>query len=197
MGIKRKKQVRGLPEDVRKACKERRKSRIFLMNNPSPLNKSKYAKLNKNVKYEVKKWKKKLLETEVSEIEMAHAKNNSHELFKRVKNLAKERDKTQLAARNKEGILKTAPAEVMKCWKEHFATHLNTQFPRDNSVLQSIPDPPPAEAVSEPFSIVEVEKAIQSLKNNKACGMDKISAETLKAAGEPMRQLLLKIINVA
>ena len=162
------------------------------MNNPSPLNKSKYAKLNKTVKYEVKKWKKKLLETEVSEMEMAHAKNNSHELFKRVKKLAKERDKTQLAARNKEGILKTAPAEVMKCWEEHFATHLNTQFPRDNSVLQSIP-----EAVSEPFSVVEVEKAIQSLKNNKACGMDKISAETLKAGGELMRQLLLKIINVA
>ena len=87
----------------------------------------------------------------------------------------------------------------MKCWEEHFATHLNTQFPRDNSVLQSIPDPPPAEAVSEPFSIVEVEKAIQSLKHNKACGtcMDKISAETLKAGGEPMRQMLLKIINVA
>ena len=114
---------------------------------------------------------------------MAHAKNNSHELFKRVKKLAKERDKTQLAARNKEGILKTAPAEVMKCWEEHFATHLTTQFPWDNSVLQSIPDPPLAEAVSEPFSIVEVEKAIQSLKNNKACGMDKISAETLKLVG--------------
>ena len=79
----------------------------------------------------------------------------------------------------------------------NFATHLNTQFPRDNIVLQSIPDPSPAEAVSEPFSIVEVEKAIQSLKNNKACGMDKISAETLKAGGEPMRQLLLTIINVA
>ena len=137
------------------------------MNNPSPLNKSKYAKLNKTVKYEVKKWKKKLLEMEVAEMEMAHAKNNSHELFKRVKKLAKERDKTQLAARNKEGILNTAPAEVMKCWEEHFATHLNTQFPRDNSVLQSIPDPPPAEAVSEPFSVSEVEKAIQSLKNTK------------------------------
>ena len=106
-------------------------------------------------------------------MEMAHVKNNSHELFKRVKKLAKERDKTQLAARNKEGILKRVPAEVMKCWEKHFATHLNTQFPRDNSVLQSIPYPPPAEAVSEPFSIVEVEKAIQSLKHNKACGMTK------------------------
>ena len=69
--------------------------------------------------------RRNFLKRDVSEMEMAQAKNNSHELFKRVKKLAKERDKTQLAARNKEGILKTAPAEVMKCWEEHFATHLN------------------------------------------------------------------------
>ena len=35
------------------------------------------------------------------------------------------------------------------------------------------------------------------MKNNKACGWDKIAAETLKTGGQPMRQLLLKIINAA
>ena len=49
--------------------------------------------------------------------------------------------KTQLAAKNKEGILKMAREEVMKCWEGHFCTHLKTQFPRDENVLQSIPDP--------------------------------------------------------
>ena len=63
-------------------------------------------------------------------MEMAHAKNNSHELFKRVKKLAKERDKTQLAARNKEGILKTAPAEVMKCWEKHFCNPSKYTIPK-------------------------------------------------------------------
>ena len=105
-----------------------------------------------------------------------------------VKKLAGERDKTQLAAKNKKGILN--PEEVMKCWKEHFCTHLNTQFPRDENVLQSIPDPPNTDAGSEPFTLAEVEVAVKSLKNNKACGWDKIAAETLKAGGAPMRQLL-------
>ena len=41
----------------------------------------------------------------------------------------------------------------MKCWKEHFCTHLNTQFPRDENVLQSIPDPPNTDAGSEPFTL--------------------------------------------
>ena len=35
------------------------------------------------------------------------------------------------------------------------------------------------------------------MKNNKACGWDKIAAETLKAGGLPMRQLLLRVINLA
>ena len=71
----------------------------------------------------------------------------------------------------------------MKCWKEHFCTHLNTQFPRDENVLQSIPDPPNTDAGSEPFTLAEVEVAVKSLKNNKACGWDKIAAETLTAGG--------------
>ena len=109
VGIKRTRQVRPPPEDVRKACKVRRKSRLILMNNPSPLNKSKYAKLNKTVKYEVKKWKKKLLETEVSEMEMAHAKINSHELFKRVKKLAKEKRQDPTGSQEQGGYPKDSP----------------------------------------------------------------------------------------
>ena len=79
-----------------------------------------------------------------------------------------EREIKQFAAKNKEGILKTAPEEVLKCWEEHFCTHLNTQFPRDENVLQSIPDPPNTDAGSEPFTLAEVEVAVKSLKNNKA-----------------------------
>ncbi|XP_030840865.1 craniofacial development protein 2-like [Strongylocentrotus purpuratus] len=78
VGFKRSRQVKGLPEEVCKACEQRRKARILMMNNPSDCNKKSYTKLNKAVKYEVKKWKKKILDTEVEEMELAHAKNNSH-----------------------------------------------------------------------------------------------------------------------
>ena len=126
-----------------------------------------------------------------------YAKKNSHMLFKTVRKLAGERDKIQLAAKNKDGILKTAPHEVMECWKEHFSTHLNMQFPRDEASLDTIPEPPPTSATNQPFTIGEVDSAIKSLKNNKACGWDKISAETIKAGGLPMRQMLLKIMNTS
>ena len=87
--------------------------------------------------------------------------------FKKVKKLYGERDKVQPAAKNRDGVLKTAPAEVMKCWEEYFSTHLNTEFPRDESILHSIPDPPSTDTPSEPFTNVEVEKAIKTLKKPK------------------------------
>ena len=51
-------------------------------------NKSTYSKLNKSVKYQVKQWKRKLLEKEVVEMEDAFAKINSHEFFKKVRKLS-------------------------------------------------------------------------------------------------------------
>ena len=172
VGFKRSRQVKGLPEEVCKACEQRRKPRILMMNNPSAHNKKSYTKLNKAVKYEVKKWKRKILDTEVEEMELAPAMNNSHELFKKVKKLSGERDKMLPAIKNKDGILKTAPADVLKCWEVHFSVHLNTQFPRDENALLTIPDPQHTDNPSEPFTIEEVETAIQLLKNNKACGWD-------------------------
>ena len=130
VGFKRSNKVEGLPEDDCKTCEQRRKARILVMNNPSAHNKKSYKKLNKTVKYEVKNWKKKILDAEVEEMEIAHAKNNSHELFKKVKKLSGERDEMQPAVKNKDGIFKTAPAEVLKCWEEHFSGHFTTQFPR-------------------------------------------------------------------
>ena len=196
-GLKRPRQVRGLPEGVRKACQQRRKARILMMNKPTAQNKSAYSKLNKNVKYQVKQWKKKQLEAEVTEMELAHAKNNSHELFKKVRKLAGERNKLHTVAKNKDGVLKSAPSDVLKCWEDHFSKHLNTEFPRDPDVLDTIPEPPNVNTHSVPFTEEEAEEAIKSMKNNKACGWDKISAETLKAGGPVMRKLLLKIINAA
>ena len=197
VGIRRGKQVKHLPEHVRDACELRRKARVTKLNSPhNNHNIMKYRRLNKKVKYEVKKWKRETLKKEVEEMEAAQARNDSHELFKKVRKLAGEKEKIQPAAKNKEGVLKTAPGDVLDCWKEHFSTHLNTEFPRDTNTLRNIPEPP-TENQTSPFTIEEVKAAIKALKNNKATGFDNIAAETLKAGGPAMAQILLKIINTA
>ena len=99
--------------------------------------------------------------------------------------------------KTKKGVLKSAPGDVLDCWKEHFSTHLNTEFLGDTNTLRNIPEPPPTENQTTPFTIEEVKAAIKALKNNKATGFDNIAAETPKAGGPAMAQILLKIINTA
>ena len=89
----------------------------------------------------------------------------------------------------------------MNCWEEYFCKHLNTKFPRDENTLHSIPDLSTkgrdTDTDSEPFTIEEVENAVKTLKNNKACGWDRIAAETIQKGGNTMNQMLLKICNLA
>ncbi|PIK47844.1 hypothetical protein BSL78_15289 [Apostichopus japonicus] len=85
----------------------------------------------------------------------------------------------------------------MKCWEDHFNKHLNTEFPRDDDILKTIPEPVNRNTTSLPFTLEEVEEAVKKLKNNKACGCDRISAEVLKEGGPLMNRMLLKVINKA
>ena len=38
---------------------------------------------------------------------------------------------------------RTQTDKALKIWKEHFENHLNTEFPHDKSILQSIPETMP------------------------------------------------------
>ncbi|PIK46565.1 hypothetical protein BSL78_16574 [Apostichopus japonicus] len=104
---------------------------------------------------------------------------------------------TQAVAKDNQGFLRTAPDEVMQCCEDHFNKHLNTEFPRDDDILKTTPEPVNRNTTSLPFTLEEVEEAVKNLKNNKAYGCDRISAEVLKEGGPLMNQMLLKVINKA
>ena len=87
VGFTKAKQIKSLPEHVRKMCAERKKAQCLFQNNPTAQNKNDCRKINQKVQYEVKRWKKRLLDKGVEEMEIAHAKHDSHELFKKWRNL--------------------------------------------------------------------------------------------------------------
>ncbi|PIK46703.1 hypothetical protein BSL78_16441 [Apostichopus japonicus] len=125
-------------------------------------------------------------------------KNNCKTYNKKVKyRLAGEKSTIQAVAKHNQGFHRTAPDEVMKCWEDHFNKHLNTEFPRDDDILKTIPEPVNRNTTRLPFTVEEVEEAVKKLINNKACGCDRISAEVLKEGGPLMNQMLLKVINKA
>ena len=100
-----------------------------------------------------------------------------------------------LAAKDGDGNQKTATNEVLKCWETYFEKHLNTNWPRSEEALD-IPDNIPG-LVGPLFSIEEVQKAVKAMKSRKVPGAARIMAEALKAGGEKMAEMLLKIRNAA
>jgi thiamine pyrophosphokinase len=101
VGLKKARHIKGLPEEVMKACDQRRKARITMLNNPSESNRSTYSKLNKNVKWQVKQWKRKLLETEITEMEEDHAKITVTNSSKELRNWPERRKRFQLQPKTK------------------------------------------------------------------------------------------------
>ena len=88
---------------------------------------------------------------------------------------------------NQNADKRTQTDEVLKIFKEHFEQHLNTEFPHDESILQSILETIPGTEQSTEELIIskeEIRKAISLRKNNKAPGSDLITAEVLRASSQ-------------
>ena len=89
--------------------------------------------------------------------------------------------------------------DILARWKEHFEELLNRNPVIDGDVLEQLPRLPADETLMIVPTLEEVEKAIFSMKNNKAAGPDNIPAEIFKSGGpilhSQIHQLIVKIWN--
>ena len=196
VGYRTRKLVESMSPDLEMLCERRRSLRLKYLNEPnSGTIHSEYRAINKEVKNKVKACKTEQLRKKVEELESDFQNSNSHNLFKAVRNLESKPPKALTAAKDKEGTPKTKLDEVLTCWEEYFKEHLNTEFPHDNSALDTIPDPPQDAEPSLDISVDEIRAAIKRCKCRKAPGVDQITAEAIRFGGEPMVQMLHKILK--
>ena len=102
-----------------------------------------YRKVNRIVKKEVKKVKRIQLDEKMRKLEDDFRKNDSHNFFKSLRELEGKPRKRLTVIKNQNADKRTQTDEVLKIWKENFEQHLNTEFPHDESILQSIPEKMP------------------------------------------------------
>ena len=88
IGHKRHNEIPGLSNEVKDLCAKRRSAKIMMLQNQfNEEYTNNYRELNKRVKAEVKKQKNNNLSDKISEMEENFKKNNTHKLFKQVREL--------------------------------------------------------------------------------------------------------------
>lgn len=197
VGMRRNRQVEGMSDDEEELCALRREARIKMINNRHDAHeRENYRTLNRRVKEAVKQRKNQELEKKVIQMETDFRQNNSHKLFKTVRELEGKLRKRMNTVRDINGEILTKKEDVMKRWKGHFERHLNTRFPHEEAALDEIEinqiedDDQRGDITRE-----EVLNAIKRMKVRKSPGVDDITAEVLRAGGEAMVNMLWRIFN--
>ena len=194
LGRKRPRLLEGMEPEIEELCSKRRKARLRIVNKTTSQSDVKeYRNLNKQVKKAVKRIKEENLEKKVLKLEDDFKKNNSRNLFRTVRELEGKPKKALALAKDKKGNLHSQINKVLQCWEEHFKIHLNSTFQHDPAAINDIPDPPNNFSEEPPITRDEIREAVRSMKNGKSAGIDEITTEVIKAAGEPMIAMLDKI----
>ena len=102
--------------------------------------------------------------------------------------------------KDKDGDIVTGEENVAARWVEYFEDLLNVEIEESVEVSEHVnedPVEPEIDNSANPITMEELEKALRLTKSNKAAGPDLIPIETIKAGGEPMKNLILELLNLA
>ncbi len=138
-----------------------------------------YKEKDRQVKRSARKDKRDYVDNLADQAEVAARNGNSKELYKITKLLSGKSLSRSNTLKDKHGRILTTEKEKADRWVEHFKEVLNRPHPNQIAA----PEPAPVDLrirINNPNETV-VRKAIESMKPNKAPGLDQIQAEILKA----------------
>jgi len=139
-----------------------------------------YRKLDKEVKKSCKQDKKDWIECKCTEAQEAASRNDIRGLYGVVRQLTGAKDNTNVPIMAKDGRLLLTGSEQNLRWKEHFEEVLNQPEPLSTPDFEDTVMAISLEVYAGNINLEEVQRAVSSLMNNKAPGVDEISAEMLK-----------------
>lgn len=134
---------------------------------------------------QVKEQEHQKIISQIKEIE--NVKDDSYRMFKAVRVIQTTNTKKPLVIETGEGLTANPQTQI-----EIISKHLQDMFLKDNT--PELPNIPP-EAMSEPFTPAEVEKAAKKLRNNKSAGIDELKPEQLKYGPKVIFQRITNIYN--
>ena len=160
-----------------------------------------YREKDRQVKRSVREDRRRWTEEKAQMAEKASENGRSKEVFSITKQLTGQSYGRQTAAvKNKNGDLLKSKEARMERWKERFEEVLNRNPPEEPAGEESNEEDEEEfeelDISTEPPSIQEIKNAVKALKNDKAPGVDQITAEMLKADIEQTSSELKKIFDI-
>ena len=158
-----------------------------------PLDEAKYRSLSKNIQKRCRKDKEKFLSNICQEIESHSHRNETKDLFQKVKLLAREFKPRNYAIESEHGTVVGDTEAILNVWQK-YCTEL---FKEQNDLDEEDKTYNTNEVVHEPDIMqAEVEEAIAHLKKDKSPGCDNISGELLQNLGEHGAKILTDLCNI-
>ena len=153
----------------------------------------KYSEVARDVKSALRRDKRNHYNELADQAEEAAEKGDLKALYESTRLLSGRRSNPNRPVRDKAGQLLTSIDDQLARWKEHFEEILNRPPPHDAPQLE--PGPTLSIHTGE-ITKLEIRKALRSLKNGKAAGVDNIPAEALKEGGAEIVDSLHELLNL-
>ena len=192
VGFHKKEHKKWISMETEDLIEKRREAKIMRDQKRTDESKCRYRELDKKVKTNAEKDWKKWIDDQAAALETASNNKNQREVFRKVNILTGKKGKNTLLVKDKSGNIIGDEKARLERWAEHFRELLNTEPPQE--VLTNI------DAEWDDLDIDlgdpsrgEVTRAVKRLKNNKAAGHDKITAEMLKAGGSKLHDWLTRV----
>jgi hypothetical protein len=125
-------------------------------------------------------------------VEEANVQNKSRAVYQSVRHITNKKESRVRAIKTTDGVTITDPKGVKDRWKEHFDQLYNVKVTADPSVLQDLPTISHSDDTPK-LQRVEVEAAIQKMKDGKSPGVDNVTADEMKAAGSMGVNMMFKL----
>jgi len=188
----RKKTKKWFNDNCKKVIRERNEAKIKAIHTSTPENIRNYENKRREVNTLIRKEKRIAKKERLEEIE--NLKHNPREFFKRCKTFKNGFVRVIRMIEDNNDILITKPENIAEKFRSYFEKILNedstTGIGEQDDIIYYTAEP----EVPNP-SLEEIHYAIQTLKNNKSPGDDKIAAKLLKLRGQSLTKNLHNLIQ--
>ena len=191
LGKQRKTKQPYVTEEILDMCDEKRM--LKPVRHKEEGKKKEYNRLKHQIEKKCRQEEVRQLEEKCKQCEESFLRKDSKTVYKTIKSITKKRNKTSSNIKDKDNKVLDKEEEVKQRWKDYYSELYNTPRQNDRTILEEIP--PNINVDEEPeITREEVEKALNTLKNGKAAGPDGIPAELLKYGGQPMVDVMHKLM---